>query len=243
MLGGARVFAALHDRRLRVHWNREFACPWSMFTTAETIDLIEDVEWNEMVTACPGLEVWKYGHEAWTHELGASEVPDLALSACWVPQALGILPDAAVDAVRSTVAQSAAETIADRVALPPGSVGVHVRRTDFQPAILHSPLELFISTLKEFPRGTSFLVCSDDVAEVESLKQQGFNVMLSGLAVGRSSAVTLLNDLAEMLLLSRCSTILGSYGSSFSRFASLYGSVPLRVVSKRSVSVEDCPWW
>jgi len=213
-------------------------CPWSTFTT-ETIDLIEDDEWKGMSSP----NAVRCGQEVWTHELGASEVSDLALSACWAPSALGISPDAAVDAVRLTVARSAARIIADRVALPPGTVGVHVRRTDFKPAILHSPSDLFVDALREFPQGTSFLVCSDDAAEVKLLKQQGLNVVVSGLSTGRNSATTLLNDLAEMLLLSRCSMILGSYGSSFGRFAALYGGTPLRIISRRPVSVEDCSWW
>lgn len=118
------------------------------------------------------------------------------------------------------------------------TVGVHVRRTDHTDAIANSPLQLFIEAMKEeivSGRAKSFFVATDDKTVRDELKEQLPDVRLifneSGI-IDRDSKEGLEDALIEMLALSRCNKILGSYNSTFSLIPSYIGDIPLQVVQR-----------
>ncbi len=118
------------------------------------------------------------------------------------------------------------------------TVGVHVRRTDHTEAIANSPLSLFIDKMKqelqENPK-TGFFVATDDALVKKELREGLPEATLifneSGI-IDRNSKEGLEDAFIEMLSLSRCRKIIGSYNSTFSLIPSYIGNIPLEVVKK-----------
>lgn len=131
--------------------------------------------------------------------------------------------------------------IRDQVAktLPTGAplVGVHLRRTDHRRSIRESPSQLFwdemSAILAEKPE-TMFYLASDDERERSAAKKLFPGRVITGPATlpGRSTVEGCQGALVDLLCLSRCDTILGSAGSSFSEIAAAYGGRPLVVLKK-----------
>lgn len=120
------------------------------------------------------------------------------------------------------------------------TVGVHIRRTDHTDAIANSPLSLFADRMKketEVHAGTDFFVATDDEGVRNELKEQLPGARLiyneSGI-IDRNSKAGLEDAFIEMLALSRCRKILGSYNSTFSLIPSYIGDIPLEVVKKEA---------
>lgn len=246
MLGGAYIFAKRHDRELRFYWNHRFACPWKTFTSTPAEEL--DTEKFTYLRKRAAVAHYKYGLLAWTDENGSSDIPELAVSAIWTPQALGISAKAAVEELKRQVDFSRVEQIADNCHLPApieSCIGVHVRRgTSFDPVFPEanefSPTQLFAERMNEEDDQENFFLCTDSDEE-RAFFERSFNAFGSKLPTGRYHPETHLNDLAEIILLSRCKSIIGGYGSSFARLAALYGEKPFEVLS--TISPESCPWW
>lgn len=117
-------------------------------------------------------------------------------------------------------------------------VGVHVRRTDHTEAIANSPLALFAERMKvelAADRETGFFVATDDAVVKKELRELLPDIRLvfneSGI-IDRNSKEGLEDAFIEMLALSRCRKILGSYNSTFSLLPSYIGNIPLEVVKK-----------
>ena len=118
------------------------------------------------------------------------------------------------------------------------TVGVHVRRTDHTEAIANSPLSLFADKMRqemsEVP-GTDFFVATDDEGVKRELREALPEAKLifhdSGI-IDRNSKEGICDAYIEMLALSRCRKILGSYNSTFSLLPSYIGDIPLEVVKK-----------
>ncbi len=120
-------------------------------------------------------------------------------------------------------------------ALPPSTVGVHVRRTDNKNSIDVSTLDRFIECMKtcllEQPE-TTFLLATDD-ADVESHLHEVFPrkiITFKKWAYDRGQKVAIQEALIDLLLLSKCHKILGSHYSSFSEYASLFHRRELLIV-------------
>lgn len=118
------------------------------------------------------------------------------------------------------------------------TVGVHVRRTDHAEAIANSPLTLFIERMKQelaADNETTFFVATDDASVKEELRAALPAELLifneKGI-IDRNSKTGLEDALIEMLALSKCRKILGSYNSTFSLLPSYIGDIPLEVVAK-----------
>jgi hypothetical protein len=117
-------------------------------------------------------------------------------------------------------------------ALSPQTIGVHVRRTDNNAAIEKSPLQDFIASMKnclvEQP-DTSFFLATDDPAVESTLKEifPGRIATFRKSAYSRAKAAAIQDALVDLLMLSRCRKILGSYYSSFSEYASLFHRIHL----------------
>ena len=118
------------------------------------------------------------------------------------------------------------------------TVGVHVRRTDHAEAIANSPLTLFIERMEQelaADQETTFFVATDDAGVKEELRAALPAELLifneKGI-IDRNSKTGLEDALIEMLALSKCRKILGSYNSTFSLLPSYIGDIPLEVVAK-----------
>ena len=118
------------------------------------------------------------------------------------------------------------------------TVGVHVRRTDHTDAIANSPLSLFIERMQQelaADEKTTFFVATDEASVKEELREALADKMLIFYEKGiidRDSKEGLEDALIEMLALSKCRKILGSYNSTFSLLPSYIGNIPLEVVSR-----------
>lgn len=118
------------------------------------------------------------------------------------------------------------------------TVGVHVRRTDHTEAIANSPLSLFADKMRQEMTevlGTDFFVATDDEGVKRELREALPDAKLifhdSGI-IDRNSKEGICDAYIEMLALSRCRKILGSYNSTFSLLPSYIGDIPLEVVKK-----------
>jgi hypothetical protein len=113
-------------------------------------------------------------------------------------------------------------------------VGVHVRRTDHKKAIEHSPSDAFWRAMSEFSAGTKFYFASDSVPERnDAVRRFPGQVILAPLrSLDRNNPFGCQDGMLDLYCLSKCSQILGSFGSSFSEMAADWGGVPLRVISE-----------
>lgn len=118
------------------------------------------------------------------------------------------------------------------------TIGVHVRRTDHTEAIANSPLELFINRMKDelaVDAEAKFFVATDDATVRQELRETFSQEQLifneKGI-IDRDSKEGIEDAFVEMLALSRCKKILGSYNSTFSLLPSYIGNIPLEVVSR-----------
>jgi hypothetical protein len=114
-------------------------------------------------------------------------------------------------------------------------IGVHIRRTDHKEAILHSPLELFIEKMQKDVNedsDTVFYLATDD-EEVENIMAKKFPLVEHKNFADRKSRRTeegMKDAYVDMLCLSRCEKIYGSYGSTFSNMASLIGKIKCETI-------------
>ena len=114
-------------------------------------------------------------------------------------------------------------------------IGVHIRRTDNINAIENSPLEAFITcmkTLQDTIPNIVFYVATDDKEVEESMMRQ-FPVIKHSYFSDKKSRRTkngMKDAYVDMLCLSKCKRIYGSYGSTFSQMAALIGGIECIVV-------------
>lgn len=118
------------------------------------------------------------------------------------------------------------------------TVGVHVRRSDHTEAIANSPLSLFAQEMRreaDCGRNARFFVATDDAQvrlELKKLLPDLELLFYDKGVIDRNSKEGLTDAMVEMLALSRCKKILGSYNSTFSLLPSFLGNVPLVTIKK-----------
>lgn len=115
------------------------------------------------------------------------------------------------------------------------TVGVHIRRTDNEKSVLYSPTELFVERigmeLKKNPNST-FYLATDDVNEESELKRLFGSCILTyhKRSLDRNDPKGIEDALIDLVNLSRCRMILGSYYSSFSDTAAEWGKIEKEVL-------------
>lgn len=110
-------------------------------------------------------------------------------------------------------------------------VGVHIRRGDHKKAREYSPLEAFVEAMKKEAESTKFIVATDNPSVKRELQAIfGERVWFPANSLSRMTRLGMQDALVDFLALSYCSKVLGSYDSSFSEMAALYGNVPLVVI-------------
>jgi hypothetical protein len=113
-------------------------------------------------------------------------------------------------------------------------VGIHVRRGDHTTAIRNSPLAGFFiaadSALEQQP-GSYLFLCSDSSSVRTAFKRRyGNRVLVSQAELSRSSIGAIQDAVVDLFSLARCSSIIGSYRSSFSELAAMLGQRPLQTI-------------
>ena len=114
-------------------------------------------------------------------------------------------------------------------------VGIHIRRTDHGVATQCSPLEVFIQKIEqELSRNPNarFYLASDDVEVVRDIQRRfGDCIVNFPGPLDRASVAGIQHAVLELYVLSRCRCIWGSFGSTYSDFASIIGKIPLETVT------------
>ncbi len=113
------------------------------------------------------------------------------------------------------------------------TVGVHIRRTDHAEARANSPLSLFLEKMKAEGEQTDFYVTTDDPSVIEELKGHfpaDRLIVYEEKVLDRDSKTGIQDALVDMLCLSKCRKILGSYQSTFSLIPSIMGGTELEMV-------------
>lgn len=115
--------------------------------------------------------------------------------------------------------------------------GVHIRRTDNKASIENSPIEVFYQILDELVTNdpTVKIYLATDDAEVESDFASRYNCVEHKTFSGeksRKSIAGMMDAYVDMLCLSKCEKIYGSYGSSFSEMAAFIGNTELVIARK-----------
>ncbi|MCM1538315.1 MAG: hypothetical protein NC254_07955 [bacterium] len=124
--------------------------------------------------------------------------------------------------------------------LTPDTIGLHIRRTDHTAAIQHSPLSAFTERMDKILKGNpsaSFFVATDDPETERQLLSAYPHRIITNPAkqFTRRSAGGIIDAYVDILCLSRCARIIGSYGSSFSQVASKLTDIPLEIMDTQTV--------
>lgn len=127
--------------------------------------------------------------------------------------------------------------------IPTGTplVGLHIRRGDNANASSFSPLELFVqameSELRQNPESKFFLASDSPSTESELTERFGpGRILWRPKVLDRGAESGIVDAWIDLLLLSRCSKIYGSFYSSFSDIASRIGDCPLEVLRSETPS-------
>lgn len=126
--------------------------------------------------------------------------------------------------------------ISEFASLAEGAVGVHIRRTDHQQAMSHSPVELFYDRIAaDVARDPAikFLLCTDD-PEVKALLKARYpnNIRTREQVLARHDKGGVADGIVDLWLLSKTKKIYGTFPSSFSLVASKIGGIELEWIKK-----------
>ena len=109
---------------------------------------------------------------------------------------------------------------------------MHIRRGDHTKAKVFSPIEEFVKAMRAYPEDTRFVVATDSLTEKTRLLEEfgAARLWFPATNISRMTRLGMKSALVDFIELSKCKKILGSFDSSFSQIASMYGNVPLEVV-------------
>lgn len=114
--------------------------------------------------------------------------------------------------------------------------GVHVRRTDNSEAIMFSPTDLYVKTMKECleinPDLYFYLATDSMEVKQELVAIFGDRIMMSDDAYSRNTRDGIISAFVELNVLSRTKKILASSNSSFSNLAHLLHKTAIEVIQK-----------
>lgn len=115
-------------------------------------------------------------------------------------------------------------------------IGIHVRRTDHELSIDYSPIEGFKNLMDSYGADVWFYFASDDKKLVEEFSEK-YNIIPHisfSNTISRNSADGMKDAFVEMLCLSKCERIFGSYESTYPRMAALIGKKEYKEVRRDS---------
>lgn len=123
--------------------------------------------------------------------------------------------------------------IKDELKLSNNAIGLHIRRTDNLIAIENSPYNLFENIIERLSKNSAnqiFFLATDDENIKNHLCNSFSSVKTFRHQLNRNSEEGMINAATDLLTLSKCQTIYGSFWSSYSELASLIGKCPLKIV-------------
>lgn len=128
------------------------------------------------------------------------------------------------------------EEAAGRLESADNVIGMHIRRTDNKESIARSPVELFVNKAREeldyYPDRRIYLATDDEPTKLLFAREFGSDrVIFSPSEADRTSEAGIKGALTELLCLSMCNKIYGSYWSSFSEAAALFGAKELECLA------------
>lgn len=110
------------------------------------------------------------------------------------------------------------------------AIGVHIRRGDHKKAIANSPLESFLTKMREKP-DAFFVVATDDKEVRETIEQEFLGrCVFPATTLTRRTEEGMIQGVADFFALSKCTCVWGSYYSSFSEMAGRYGKIECETV-------------
>lgn len=110
------------------------------------------------------------------------------------------------------------------------AIGVHIRRGDNTRSIKHSPLEAFAEVMRQNEKAF-YVVATDDATVKQSLLDEfGPRCVFPAMTLSRRTDEGMIQGVADFFALSQCTSIWGSYGSSFSELSARYGNCKMTVV-------------
>lgn len=116
------------------------------------------------------------------------------------------------------------------------TVGFHIRGTDHEKSLTHSPPVLFIQKaqqlLRETPSSRIFLACDEKEVKDRFKREFGDAIITLDILLERESIVGMKEAVKDLFLLSRCSRVYGSQFSSFSTTAAEIGGIPCEKLIK-----------
>ena len=114
-------------------------------------------------------------------------------------------------------------------------IGVHIRRTDHVESIENSPTELFYSKMNSIMEecNTIFYVATDDQTVLDEISKSFpvINHICFSDKITRISSNGMKDAYVDMLCLSKCEKIYGSFNSTFSAMAGIIGNIECEVLS------------
>ena len=116
-----------------------------------------------------------------------------------------------------------------------GIIGIHIRRTDNEMSIKHSPTELFINKIRQELQQNptqQFYLATDDEVEEQRIKQMFHDniIVYKKQSLDRNDPVAIRDAVIDLYNLAHCKKIYGSYYSSFSDIAALWGGIEKEVL-------------
>lgn len=112
------------------------------------------------------------------------------------------------------------------------TIGVHIRRGDHEKSIKNSTIEIFVERMRKESETAHFLVATDSSRErkalIDAFGEERFTFPATTLS--RMTMGGMQDALLDFIALSKTKKILGSYSSSFSEMAALYGNISLDIV-------------
>ena len=127
------------------------------------------------------------------------------------------------------------------------TIGVHVRRTDHVTSREQSPDAIFFAALDaciEQDDAVEFCFCTDDGDTLARFRERyGRRIITrADRQLGRDSVGAIEDAVVDIFSLARCSRILGSEWSSFSRLAAQLGGIERRVLSVGETKDTPAHW-
>jgi hypothetical protein len=226
-MASAITVAAERKALLRIGWKYDyraleapFAALFDMTQLPPNVEIIEmgatpDPAWNSS-QECNSEEAWlAFDKEApllrfksWAAFYGYS-------SQEWLTALKSLKPHATLEARANSI-----------LLYPLLSIGVHIRRTDHKKSIMRSPSNLFWETMRQ--AHTVYFYIASDSDEERKYAAHLFPkriLMHEDAVLERNSITGCECAMVDFLCLSKCKYIIGSYGSSFSEIAALYGGI------------------
>lgn len=117
------------------------------------------------------------------------------------------------------------------------TIGMHIRRTDHTDAINKSPTELFVKKAEMILSGADnidiYLATDDARVEAQLVQRFGERIIVhKGKKYSRKNQEGMEDGIIDMLALSKCKEIYGSFGSTFSLMASYIGNKQLNILQR-----------